>query len=377
MRGENRHHKYQYVTERWHRWALNFGAVLGSLCLILAALTFMFGLKPLIFASGSMGPQIPTGSLGIAVPTPVAEVSLGQVVSVVTSEGTRITHRVLENRPEGLVLKGDANAVADLQPYAVADADRLLFSIPLLGYVVSWFSQPWAFFLGGLLCAYLLYVAFLRPESGNSAGDDDRGEASVDASVETAPEQSSDPGWWRRTFVRTGTVLAVLALVAGLGLNTHVERTQAAFHGSAIASAGVTAALATRPVSATCANLVNNKNTIKFTWSSPPTVPTKYRVEVVQTTKSGGTMVGGKSGSVEIDGTATSYETSNANSTDLLGSLLGILLGYDMYFTVSITSLYGSKWSSTPVTFAGVNATAPTLLILGEYKLTCPANPTA
>ncbi|MET0872073.1 MAG: hypothetical protein ABWX89_07045 [Paeniglutamicibacter terrestris] len=358
MRQEHQHRKHQVGTKRWHRWALNLGAVLGSLCLILAALTFMFGLKPLIFASGSMGPQIPTGSLGIAVPTPVAEVLPNQVVSVVTSDGTRITHRVMENRPEGLVLKGDANAVADLQPYAVADADRLLFSVPLLGYVVSWFSQPWAFFLGGLLCAYLLYVAFIRPESGSSSGDGDRSEASVDDAAEKAP----DPGSWHRAFFRTCTVLTVLTLVAGLGVNAGAERTSAAFSGSASASASATTLTAVPLTGATCTNNAPNAQTIRFDWASGNPAPTGYKV------------TGQLNGSATAPKTETlpagtlSYSTSISAETGLLGSLLNLLLGFDNRFTVKISAVYGS-WESAPVIYDSVHGTAG--LLGANKKLTC------
>ncbi|WP_347038196.1 hypothetical protein AAHB37_16560 [Glutamicibacter halophytocola] len=85
---------------------LNTCAVLGTLCLAMAVLALVFGFKPLVFASGSMSPGIPTGSLGLAVPATVQEVVVGDVVSVVNSGNQRITHRVVEKVPGGLVLKG-------------------------------------------------------------------------------------------------------------------------------------------------------------------------------------------------------------------------------------------------------------------------------
>ncbi len=362
MRQEQRLRTYQVGSNHWQRWTLNFGAVLGSLCLILAASTFLFGLKPLIFASGSMGPQIPTGSLGIAVPTPVAEVSSGQVVSVVTSEGTRITHRVLENRPEGLVLKGDANPVADLQPYAVADADRLLFSVPLLGYVVSWFSQPWAFFLGGLLCAYLLYVAFIRPESGSSSGDAGRGEASVDVAIVTAPEQAPDPGSWRRAFVRTGTVFTVLTLATGWVINAGAARTEAAFIGSASASASAATLTAVPLTGVTCTNNAPNAQTIRFDWAATNPAPTSYKV----TGQLNGSATAPKTDTLPAG--TLSYSTSISADNGLLGSLLNLLIGFDNRFTVKISAVYGS-WESAPVIYDSVHGTAGLLGI--NKKLTC------
>lgn len=365
-------------TNNWQRWALNLGAVLGSLCLLVAVLTLVFGLKPLVFVSGSMGPSIPTGSLGFAIPTPVAEVVPGQVISVVTTNGTRLTHRVVENLPEGLVLKGDANSVADLQPYQVSSADRLLFSVPFLGYVVTWFSQPWAFFVGGLLCAYLLYLAFFRRDNRGPAdsGSSGRGDSpNTETDIGLLSQDAHTRPTRNKSFRGPAAMLTTLTLLIGLGAAPQVEHAFAAFEGSALASAGVAAALPAKPVGASCKNL--NKNTIEFTWSTPASAPTGYKFTAVQTNSSGTPINGGKTNSVVLSGLETSYETSNSGPTGLLGSLLGLLLGYNYYFTVSITALYGTEWESTPVNFAGVNTTAPTLLILGDYKVTCPQHPTS
>lgn len=273
---------------RWQRWGLNIGAVLGSLCLVFAALTLLFGVKPLIFASGSMGPGIPTGSLGLAIATPAADVLPGQVVSVVTSDGTRVTHRVVSKSPDGgLVLKGDANAVADLQPYTAQTVDKLFFNVPVLGFVAGALGQPWVYFLGGLLCAVLVYVAFLRKEGDHGAGTGgspgaDKGNGSGQGALRP-PAPGQDPSaraslhntgpvqrladWGRysslsvpatapagglqiaRRLVRgralQGTVAVLAALALGLpaGLAVRAEPTMASFTGSAGAHAGVTALL--------------------------------------------------------------------------------------------------------------------------------------
>lgn len=214
------------------RWLLNVSAVLGSLCLVLAALALVFGLKPLIFTSGSMGPAIPTGSLAMAVTVPASEVSPGEVVSVITHDDVRLTHRVVSTTPsEGLVLKGDANAVADLRPYAGESVDRVLFSFPGLGYVASWLASPWVFLLGGLLCAYLIYVAFFRRDA------DERGNA--------PGARAEKPGTRRRTWLRIGAIVTALAVAVPLGLSAKVEATQAAW--TAKATAGTAVAALTLP----------------------------------------------------------------------------------------------------------------------------------
>ncbi|MBM4539360.1 signal peptidase I [Rhodococcus hoagii] len=145
--------------------ALNIGAVAGLICVLGAAASFMFGIKPLIFRSGSMSPDIPTGALALSKTTLASDLRLGDVVSVNNEQGTRITHRVHEilssdGAASVLILKGDANKDADISPYTVTEADRVFFSVPALGYVVSWLSSPAAIFLGGALVGGVMVLAF-------------------------------------------------------------------------------------------------------------------------------------------------------------------------------------------------------------------------
>lgn len=281
-------------TGPWQRWALNLGAVLGSVCLLFAAMTLLLGLKPLIFASGSMGPAIPTGSLALAVAMPAAEVQPGQVVSLLNESGTRVTHRAVSAIPgEGLILKGDANPTADLQPYAVDSVDRVLFSVPLLGFVVGWFSQPWLFFVGGLLCAYLIYVAFFRQQGeAPAAGDSTRGGAVAEAdpgrdgaasAASTGRPAAQQPKKGRRSArsMSAGAVLSTVALVALLGLSTPVEPTQAAFQSQALATAGPIAAPPLQPVPGqltcrTTGGVLGALTSAQLSWT-PTTLPAGAR----------------------------------------------------------------------------------------------------
>ncbi|SEL81958.1 signal peptidase I [Rhodococcus maanshanensis] len=159
--------------------ALNVGAIAGLICVLAAAASFFFGIKPLIFRSGSMSPEITTGSLALSHNVPASDLAVGDVVSVLNEQGTRITHRVKEivssnGDTSVLILKGDANKDADISPYTVAEADRVFFSLPGLGYAVAWLSSPLAIFLGGAFVGGLMVVAF-RPASGRRDDDEDSG----------------------------------------------------------------------------------------------------------------------------------------------------------------------------------------------------------
>lgn len=267
-------------TGPWQRWALNIGAVLGSICLLFAAMTLVFGLKPLIFASGSMGPAIPTGSLALAVAMPAAAVQPGQVVSVVNDYGIRVTHRAVSAMSgDGLILKGDANPTADLQPYAVDSVDRVLFSVPVAGFVVGWFSQPWLFFLGGLLCAYLIYLAFFRRDS--EAGTDERRRRRHRGRPGTGRHGGTDAGSRRRALLGMSAMVAAIGIAVPLGGAVKVESTQAAFQSQASATAGPVAAATLQPVPGqlacqTTGGVLGALTSAQLSWT-PTTLPAGAR----------------------------------------------------------------------------------------------------
>jgi signal peptidase I len=153
---------------RVERVVLALGAVLGSLCLVTALAAAAFDLRPLVFRSGSMAPSIETGDLAVAQEVAASELGVGDVVSVKTASGSRVTHRIVTvTKRDGhatLALKGDANSATDAEPYDVETADRVLFSVPAGGYVLAWLAGPMGIFLlGGYAVWLLMRVARPRP----------------------------------------------------------------------------------------------------------------------------------------------------------------------------------------------------------------------
>lgn len=143
---------------------LTFGAVAGVLCMLIAVAAFAFDVRPVIFRSGSMSPAIDTGALALSHTVQAKDLRVGDIVTVKTSAGIRVTHRIqnvtLANNHASLILKGDANSVVDDKAYRVASADREFLAVPKLGYVVSWLSGPIGIFAGGLLAGLLVLTAF-------------------------------------------------------------------------------------------------------------------------------------------------------------------------------------------------------------------------
>ena len=177
---------------------LNVGAVVGLICIVAAALSLFLGIKPLVFRSGSMSPAASTGALALAKPVDADALSVGDIVSVVDARGVRITHRVtgLEPGDDGTVsmtMRGDANAADDPSPYVIDQADRVMFHVNGLGYVVAWLSHPAAIFLGGMLAGGLGVIAFGRTRTSES-DQPDTGDRPATGGAETREMEEARHG---------------------------------------------------------------------------------------------------------------------------------------------------------------------------------------
>ena len=269
----------------WARQGLlTAGAVVGVVCILMTVGAALFGLRPLVFQSGSMSPTIQTGDLAISHRVDASSLHRGDVVSVPTGTGTRVTHRIVSVSHEGpdavLRLRGDANNATDATSYRVSHADRVLFHLPRLGYVVGWLSGPMGLFLLGLYAAFLVSV-LVKKSPGSSSGAGTPGEP---LSGEERLVPPSAPA--RKVSVRkandTGRVMATGGLsvllgvgaLAGVGAQSAVTPTLAAWTDpTQITGASLTAysvpAPATGGTGATCASLTNAPNKaqgVTYTW---------------------------------------------------------------------------------------------------------------
>jgi signal peptidase I len=152
---------------RWMRdGALTLGAIVGVTFFVAMIACTALNIRPLVFLSGSMSPTIDAGSLAFAQKTPSSDLKRGDIVSVITDKGSRVTHRIVAIDRTGATpavrLKGDANPVEDRRPYIIQSADRVMFSVPYVGFGLAFISSSWGLFLLGVGVTGLLGYAF-RP----------------------------------------------------------------------------------------------------------------------------------------------------------------------------------------------------------------------
>ncbi len=296
------------------------------------AVTF-FGFSFLIFRSGSMAPEITTGSLALAHTVPATEIREGDVVSVLTLTGERITHRVITStiRDDGaaLVLQGDANGAPDEEIYLVSEAEREIFSVPYLGYLVSVLLSP-AGAVAVVCFALMLVLAGFNGQSRTTPSSGPRrGRAS-----HRAPRRGNT---WVKVTASFSTVLIGVLGVGG-------SATAAAFSDDATLNLGTFSAVTlSPPTNVRCVPAGSGNNDSYIAWDAPTGVaPTGYQVSYL------GSGNNPPFGSVLVTSTPRIYRPP----TSVLSSRT---------FTVSVASRVGN-WQSVPSGTTSITVTSVALI---------------
>lgn len=138
-------------------------ALTGLLAMAITITASVTGIRPVIIRSGSMEPAIATGSVVLVRPVTIADLTEGQIVSVVRPDGIRVTHRIVSARVTGdqaeLVLKGDANEKEDPVPVLVKQAHQVIATLPQLGWVAAHVATP----IGGFALGCAITAGGLAP----------------------------------------------------------------------------------------------------------------------------------------------------------------------------------------------------------------------
>ncbi|MGV8873904.1 MAG: signal peptidase I [Rhodococcus sp. (in: high G+C Gram-positive bacteria)] len=340
---------------------MSVGAFAGLICVLFALAAVFFGITPLIFRSGSMAPAIETGALALSKKTPATEIQVGDIVNVINAAGDGITHRVVEIGAVGtdsaqLILQGDANSDADVETYIVSEAGRVIFSVPKLGYAVTWLSGPVAVFIGGIAVGALLMTAFgfrRSPVESSAQPDDD------DLLQEPSNGRHSAQGRGTSTL---GVILA-LAAISAVGISaSNTPTTLAAGQDTATALSGTftTALPIPAPLSLTCTNAQRGLlGAIRFVNLTFPSRGAQYTYQL--TLKKAGE----NAREFAVAGTAaTGVVITQAVENGALLELLPLPLAptLDGVYTASIRTQSGARFSQPSPT---VTITMSNGLILG------------
>lgn len=124
-------------------------ALAGLLSVAWWVLSAFLGLGLVSFATGSMSPTYPTGSIAVSMPIALDAVRIGDVVTVQRGAGLApITHRVvaISVAPSGtsatVRLKGDANGQQDPSPYSVTALRRVVLPLPPVADALRYSASP-------------------------------------------------------------------------------------------------------------------------------------------------------------------------------------------------------------------------------------------
>lgn len=143
----------------------------GAVCILLVILAIFFHITIVMFATGSMSPTIPAGSIALVREVPATTMRVGDVVTVDRSPELPITHRVIaiDGTRDGVVsfrMKGDANTAADPVEYRTSTVRAVLWSVPGLARAIVWFRDPIVLGAITIAAAALVTWAFWPREDG-------------------------------------------------------------------------------------------------------------------------------------------------------------------------------------------------------------------
>ncbi|GAA2977910.1 signal peptidase [Microbacterium terrae] len=176
--------------------ALAVAAAVGALCIVVFVCGSLFGIRVVLFSTGSMDPTIPAGSAAVTREIPAAEIDVGDVVTVERSGKLPITHRVVTvaevpdtAETRSIVMRGDANAVDDPFPYEVDEVGLVLFSVPGIAAAISSLRSPWVL-AGTTIAATALVVFVCWPRRRSSVRDEHEGEDAAGSAKHAKPAKA-------------------------------------------------------------------------------------------------------------------------------------------------------------------------------------------
>ncbi len=147
------------------------GLTVVFLLMISAVFTYLaphFSWRVDVVSSGSMEPQLLTGSLVVTRPVEPDAIVVGDVITfrLSTVGENMITHRVIgigHSSSLHFLTKGDANSYPD--PFTVPARNligKICFHVPYVGYITEFLKTPFGFVLGLMVPTLIIIGVCIR-----------------------------------------------------------------------------------------------------------------------------------------------------------------------------------------------------------------------
>ena len=121
----------------------------------------IIGYRTYTVLSGSMEPEFYPGDMVITKHKNKTDINLNDIVTFRDKDGVIITHRIIEETPEGYITKGDNNNVEDAEIITENNIiGEVKFSIPKLGYVMDFLSKPMVIAAEMILLAVFIFFYY-------------------------------------------------------------------------------------------------------------------------------------------------------------------------------------------------------------------------
>ena len=187
-------------------WNVVYSVIVAVVVLLAVAFVGVrvVGLQPFTVLSGSMEPTYHTGSLIYVKSVEPQDVHVGDPITFVLNEDLVVaTHRVIEIDAENerFYTKGDANESADGSPVHFNNLIGVpVFTMPLLGYVANFVTNPPGMYIALAGVAVLLLLTFVpdlikKVDSGgdtNAKGKKNKEGVATEPAANAADEETND-----------------------------------------------------------------------------------------------------------------------------------------------------------------------------------------
>lgn len=140
--------------------------ILSTVVVSVLFVQLFMGIRPYIVLSGSMEPEISTGSLCfINTRSPYKDIKMGDVIAY-EKGGMLVIHRSVKVTKSGIETKGDANRISDgITTTAANYKGKVFYSIPVLGYIFRFLLSVTGKSIAVMcICLYLLYQILFKKE---------------------------------------------------------------------------------------------------------------------------------------------------------------------------------------------------------------------